>query len=76
MPEELQGRKARREADLRGALDGKDIDGQSNKKADEKPRRNAIAFIPPKPEDDKQLQTAIELLLDLKKAAAQAQPKS
>ena len=76
LPEELQGRKARREADLRGALDGKDIDGQSNKKADEKPRRNAIAFIPPKPEDDKQLQTAIELLLDLKKAAAQAQPKS
>ena len=76
LPEELQGRKARREADLRGALDGKDIDGQSNKPADEKPRRNAIAFIPPKPEDDKQLQTAIELLLDLKKAAAQAQPKS
>lgn len=70
----MQGRKGRREADLRGALDGKDIDGKSNKGEKKKPRRNAIAFIPPKPEDDKQLQSAIELLLDLKKAAAAAQP--
>ena len=74
LPEQLQGRKGRREADLRGALDGKDIDGKSNKGEKKKPRRNAIAFIPPKPEDDKQLQSAIELLLDLKKAAAAAQP--
>ena len=76
LPEQLQGRKGRREADLRGALDGKNIDGKSNSDESEKPRRNAIAFIPPKPEDDKQLQTAIELLLDLKKAAATAQPAS
>lgn len=80
LPEELQGRKGRREADLRGALDGKDIDGASNKGAEgkEKPkeRRNAIAFIPPKPEDDKQLQAAIGLLLDLKKAAAETSPAS
>jgi carboxyl-terminal processing protease len=76
LPEELQGRKGRREADLRGALKGKDIDGQSNQGKKEKPRRNAIAFIPPKPEDDKQLQTAIELLLDLKKVAATVRPAS
>ena len=84
LPEELQGRKGRREADLRGALDGKDIDGASNggsdndAKGEEKPekRRNAIAFIPPEPEDDRQLQTAIGLLLDLKKAAAETSPAS
>ena len=76
LPEQLQGRKGRREADLRGALDGKNIDGKSNSGESEKPRRNAIAFIPPKPEDDKQLQAAIELLLDLKKAAAAAQTAS
>jgi len=69
LPEELQGRKGRREADLRGALDGKDIDGASNKPAETEKRKNAIAFVPRETEDDKQLQAAIELLLNLQDAA-------
>ena len=76
IPEDLQGRKGRREADLRGALEGRDIDGESNKKGDAKPRRNAIAFIPPDPADDKQLQQAIDLLIGLQNAAVQAAPAS
>ena len=75
LPEDLKDRKGRRESDLRGALDGKDIDGSSN--ADKKPKRkNAVAFIPPEPKDDAQLQKAIQLLLDLQKAASGAQPNS
>jgi carboxyl-terminal processing protease len=74
LPEELQGREGRREADLRGALDGKDIDGSSNGGApqagEEKKRKNPIAFIPPKPEDDKQLQDAIRLLIGLRETAS------
>ena len=74
LPEELQGREGRREADLRGALDGKDIDGASNNDASPddpaKKRKTPIAFIPPEPEDDKQLQDAIDLLIGLKKSAA------
>ena len=74
LPEELQGREGRREADLRGALDGKDIDGSSNGGAPdegkEQKRKNPIAFIPPKPEDDKQLQDAIELLIGLRETAS------
>jgi len=73
IPDELKGRTGRREADLRGALDGKDIDGSSNGDApeaeEERERRTPIAFIPPKPEDDKQLQDAIELLMGLQKSA-------
>ena len=73
IPDELKGRTGRREADLRGALDGKDIDGSSNGGApeveEERERRTPIAFIPPKPEDDKQLQDAIELLMGLQKSA-------
>ena len=69
MPEELQGREGRREADLRGALDGKDIDGSSNG-GEEQKRKNPIAFIPPKPEDDKQLQDAIQLLIGLRETAS------
>ena len=73
IPDELKGRTGRREADLRGALDGKDIDGASNGDApeaeEERERRTPIAFIPPKPEDDKQLQDAIELLMGLQKSA-------
>lgn len=79
LPEELQGRKGRREADLRGALDGKDIDGSSNDDGNKK-RKNAIAFVPRETEDDKQLQAAITLLLNLQKAAmgdkATAEPVS
>ena len=74
LPEELQGREGRREADLRGALDGKDIDGASNNDASPddpaKKRKTPIAFIPPEPEDDKQLQDAIDLLIGLQKSAA------
>ena len=81
LPEELQGREGRREADLRGALDGTDIDGSPNDdgtkedaETDEKKRKNAIAFVPRKTEDDKQLQAAIELLLKLHKAASGQMP--
>ena len=74
LPEELQGRKGRREADLRGALDGQNIDGASNGAApgaDDAPKRkNPIAYIPSEPEDDKQLQDAIQLLIGLQKSAA------
>ena len=80
LPEDLKDRKGRREADLRGALDGKDIDGSSNgaSEAEEKKkkRKNAIAFIPPEPEDDAQLQKAIDLLIGLQKAAAGELPAS
>ncbi len=69
LPDELKGREGRREADLRGALDGKDIDGASNKPEQTKKRKNAIAFVPRKTEDDKQLQAAIKLLLNLQDAA-------
>ncbi|MBL71439.1 MAG: peptidase S41 [Rhodobiaceae bacterium] len=81
LPEDLQGREGRREADLRGALDGQNIDGASNNdapKSDEEPKRkNPIAYIPSEPEDDKQLQDAIQLLIGLQKSAAgKAQPNS
>ena len=81
LPEELQGRAGRREADLRGALDGQNIDGASNEtapqNADEPKRKNPIAYIPGEPEDDKQLQDAIQLLIGLQKsAAAKTQPNS
>ena len=78
LPEDLQGRKGRREADLRGALDGQNIDGKSNsgETEEKKKRKNAIAFIPPEPADDKQLQKAINLLLGLQKAANGEMPTS
>ncbi|MGB0315500.1 MAG: S41 family peptidase, partial [Parvibaculales bacterium] len=81
LPEELRGREGRREADLRGALDGQNIDGASNetapKSTDEPKRKNPIAYIPGEPEDDKQLQDAIQLLIGLQKsAAAKTQPNS
>ena len=81
LPEELQGREGRREADLRGALDGQNIDGASNNDApetdEELKRKNPIAYIPGEPEDDKQLQDAIQLLIGLQKSAAgKAQPNS
>ena len=80
LPEDLKDRKGRREADLRGALDGTDIDGSSNGAAEggekKKKRKNAIAFIPPEPEDDAQLQKAIELLIGLQKVAAGIVPAS
>ena len=57
-----------------GALDGKDIDGALNNDASPddpaKKRKTPIAFIPPEPEDDKQLQDAIDLLIGLQKSAA------
>jgi carboxyl-terminal processing protease len=76
LPEDLKGRKGRRESDLRGALDGQNIDGKSNQKGKKKKRRNAVAFIPPEPKDDKQLSRAIDLLLGLKKAKAEFDPTS
>jgi carboxyl-terminal processing protease len=76
LPEDLKGRKGRRESDLRGALDGQNIDGKSNQKGEKKKRRNAVAFIPPEPKDDKQLSRAIELLMGLKKAKADFEPTS
>ena len=76
LPEDLKGRKGRRESDLRGALDGQNIDGKSNQKGKKKKRRNAVAFIPPEPKDDKQLSRAIDLLLGLKKAKAEFNPTS
>ena len=80
LPEDLKDRKGRREADLRGALDGKDIDGSSNGASEEdekkKKRKNAVAFIPPEPADDAQLQKAIELLIGLQKAAGSSIPAS
>ena len=80
LPEDLKDRKGRREADLRGALDGKDIDGSSNGVSEEdekkKKRKNAVAFIPPEPADDAQLQKAIELLIGLQKAAGSSIPAS
>lgn len=76
LPENLKNRKGRREADLRGALDGKDIDGSSNSEPEKKKRKNAIAFIPPEPADDAQLQKAIQILLGLQKAAAGETPAS
>lgn len=80
LPEDLKDRKGRREADLRGALDGKDIDGSSNGASEDeekkKKRKNAVAFIPPEPADDAQLQKAIELLIGLQKAASGAIPAS
>lgn len=65
VPEDLQNRKPRREADLRGALDGTNIDGASNTKDGEKKKAPSIAFIPPEPADDGQLQRAITVLSDM-----------
>ncbi|HAT07864.1 MAG TPA: peptidase S41, partial [Rhodobiaceae bacterium] len=74
LPEELRGREGRREADLRGALDGQNIDGGSNSDApethEEPMRKNPIAYIPGEPENDRQLQDAIQLLIGLQKSAA------
>jgi carboxyl-terminal processing protease len=70
LPEEFKGRNARSEADLRGALDGTNIDGQSNKEPEapsDKPERS-VAFIPAEPADDAQLQHAIKLLDNLNNA--------
>mgnify|MGYP001232933313 CR=1 FL=1 len=70
LPEEFKGRNTRSEADLRGALDGTNIDGQSNKEPApevDEPERS-VAFIPAEPADDKQLQHAIELLDNLNNA--------
>ena len=70
LPEAFQGRNARSEADLRGRLDGTDIDGKSNNErtpVEDKPERS-VAFIPPEPADDKQLQRAIGLLDSLHNA--------
>ena len=70
LPEEFKGRNTRSEADLRGALDGTNIDGQSNKEP--APEANdperSVAFIPAEPADDAQLQHAIKLLNNLNNA--------
>ena len=67
LPEDLQKREGRSEADLRGSLDGVDIDGSSNE-TEQKKRKRPVAYIPREPEEDAQLQTAIQLLSTLKKA--------
>jgi len=70
IPEDLKKREARSEASLRGRLDGENIDGESNTKdTKEQKRKPSIAFIPPEPADDAQLQHAIKLLIDLQKSA-------
>ena len=67
LPEPLQDKKGRSEADLRGALDGKNIDGESNQKnqVDSKKKAPSIAFIPRDAKDDTQLQEAIQILTTL-----------
>ena len=52
---------------MRGSLDGVDIDGSSNE-TEQKKRKRPVAYIPREPEEDAQLQTAIQLLSTLKKA--------
>ena len=79
LPDNLKKLRGRREADLRGSLKGENIDGQSNQNdaapPEEKP---SFAFVPPKTEDDVQLQRAIELLdkLDSQKAGRQKPPST
>ncbi len=74
VPEELQKRvKPRREADLRGRLEGEDIDGQSNQKDEDETEKDenskfSVAYIPSKPEDDVQLQYALSMLTKMDKA--------
>lgn len=72
VPEDLQNRKGRREADLRGALDGRNIDGESNQKEPTKAKKKpaSIAYIPPEAADDVQLQRAISILEGLNAARA------
>jgi len=67
LPETLQDIKGRSEADLRGALDGKNIDGESNQKnlTNKEIKAPSIAFIPPEKKDDAQLQEAIQILSNL-----------
>ncbi len=77
LPEDLQGRKGRSEADLRGALAASENSENSASKDSESknaeaetieaPRRS-IAYIPQEPKDDKQLQDTIRLLEDLNAA--------
>lgn len=68
LPEAMKKREGRRETDLRGRLDNQNIDGKSEVKSkkSKKSKRTSIAFIPPEPKDDAQLQKAIELLTGLK----------
>lgn len=70
VPEDLKNREGRREADLRGALDGKNIDGQSNQTAPPKAKKKpaSIAYIPPEAANDAQLQRAIAILEGLNSA--------
>jgi len=71
IPEDMKKREARTEASLRGRLDGENIDGESNSKDTKEPEKKpSIAFIPPEPADDAQLQHAIKLLIDLQKSAS------
>jgi len=65
LPEDLQTRKPRREADLRGALDGLNIDGASNQEDADDKKAPSVAFIPLEPADDGQLQRAISVLTSM-----------
>jgi len=65
LPEDLQNRKPRREADLRGALDGLNIDGASNQEDADDKKAPSVAFIPLEPADDGQLQRAISVLTSM-----------
>jgi carboxyl-terminal processing protease len=78
LPDNLKKLDGRSEADLRGRLDGKNIDGESNRGDDiEQKKKTSVAYIPPEPADDLQLSDAINLLIKLQKEAqAEGQPKS
>lgn len=78
LPDNMQKLDGRSEADLRGRLDGKNIDGESNRGEEKnKKKKTSVAYIPPEPADDVQLSDAINLLIKLQKEAqAAGEPKS
>ena len=81
LPEELQGRKDVARPICAARWTDKILTARQMirrpKDADEPKRKNPIAYIPGEPEDDKQLQDAIQLLIGLQKsAAAKGQPHS
>lgn len=67
LPDNLKKLDGRSEADLRGRLDGENIDGESNDDGAEEKKKTSVAYIPPEPADDVQLQDAINLLIKLQK---------
>ena len=53
----------RGEADLKGHLDGEDVQAGTAKPEEEK--SGSLAYVPPDPKDDKQLNYALDLLRGL-----------